>query len=161
MTNLPPLNRLRADCGRLARGLFILCLIVSGLILLESCGPWLVRRPDGGQVVARLINLVAPAAYMAGLWRLGRGLRLYADKGRFGAALADALGGVGWALVAGAVFQIAVAPGLSALSGHGPGYWIGLDPAAFALAPLGLALIVFARLFRRAARLEAELETIL
>ena len=154
-------TRLRRDCGRLARGLAILCLVVSGLILLESFGPWLVRRPDGGEVVARLIALVAPAAYMAGLWGLGRGLKLFAGHGRFVTAVADALNGVGWALAAGGVFQVAVAPGLEALSGHGPGYWIGLDPAAFALAALGLALVVLARLFRRAARLEAELETLL
>ncbi len=161
MTALSSPNRLRDDCRRLARGLVILCLVVSGLILLESLGPWLVRRPDAGIVVRRLIDLVAPAAYVAGIWRFGRVLRLFADNGRIVVAVAEGLNGVGWAVAAGGVFQVAVAPGLQTLSGHGPGYWIGLDPAAFALAALGLALLVLARMVRRAARLEAELETIL
>ncbi len=154
-----PSNRLRSDCRQLARILTILCIVLSALILLDRLGPWLVHRPDAGEAGVRLIGLVAPAAYMAGLWRLARLLKAFAATGRFAAA--DALSGVGWALTAGGAFQTVAVPGLLTVIGHGPGYWIGLDAAAIALAALGLALLVFARLFRRAARMEAELETIL
>lgn len=158
MTDIPP-SPLRRDCGRLAKALYALCATVSLLILLDSLGPWLVRRPDGAGLVAGLLGLIAPLAYMVGLARLARVLGLYAGHGRF--AVTDALAGVGWALTAGAVFQTLAAPGLARLAGHGPGYWIGLDAATIALGALGIALVVFARLFRRAARMETELETIL
>ncbi|MEI9902989.1 MAG: DUF2975 domain-containing protein [Asticcacaulis sp.] len=150
---------MRRDCGRLAFALQALCVGLVLLILLESFGPWLVRHPDGPQVAIRLIGLVAPLVYLAGLWRLAGVLKIYATTGRFLAA--RALRGVGLALTAGGVFEVAVVPGLDALAGHGPGYVIGLDPAAIVLAALGVALLMFARLFKRAARMEAELETIL
>ncbi len=157
-TELPP-NRLRQDCRRLSFALHAVCGILALLIGLESFGPWLVHHPTGPQATVHLIGLVAPATYLAGLWRLARALRQYAVTGCFLAA--EALGGVGLALTVGGVFQVALLPGLETLAGQGPGYIIGLDPAATVLAALGVALMMFARLFRRAARMEAELETIL
>ncbi len=155
----PVPGRLRQDCRRLALALYTVCSGLLVLIVLESFGPWLVRHPTGPQVAVRLINLVAPLVYMAGLWRLAHVLKIYGASGRFLAA--EALGGVGMALTGGGVFQVALLPGLEALAGQGPGYVISLDPAAIVLAALGVALMMFARLFRRAARMEAELETIL
>lgn len=152
-------SRLRQDCRKLSLVLQTLCIGLMLLILLESFGPWLVRHPTAPQVAVRCIGLVAPLAYMAGLWRLADVLRIYGASGRFLAV--DALGGIGLALTAGGVFQIALAPGLEKLAGQGPGYVIGLDPAAIVLAALGLALMMLARLFRRAVRMEADLETIL
>ena len=159
MSDTSPPNRLRADCHQVARILSVLCVAVSALIVLDACGPWLVHRPGAGVMIVRVIGLVAPAAYMTALWALGRVLKSFALTGRFAAA--QALSRVGWALTAGGAFQILIAPGLDAALGHGPGYWIGLDPAAIAVAALGIALVVFARLFKRAARMEAELEGIL
>jgi len=152
-------DRLRRDCRRLAAVLQVSCVIVAMLVLLEATGPWLVRRPDAAHLTAGLTGLVAPGAYVAALWRLGGVLKVFAASGRFLAG--TALNSVGWALAAGGAFQVLVAPALEKLMGADPGYWIGLDPAAVALAALGGALVTFARLFRRAARLEAELETIL
>ncbi len=150
---------LRRDCRRLALALHVLCIGLALLILLENFGPWLVRHPDGAQAAVRAIGVVAPLVYLAGLWRLAGVLNIYAVTGRFLAA--NALSGVGLALTAGGVFEVAVVPGLDALVGQGLGYILGLDPAAIVLAALGIALLMFARLFKRAARMEAELETIL
>jgi len=156
-----PPDRLRRDCRRLAAVLPATCLILLALVVLEALGPWLVRRPDAGQITAGLTGLVAPAAYIAALWRLGMVLKIFGISGRFVTGAGSVLRSVGWALAAGGGFQVLLAPALEKFAGRDPGYWIGLNPAAVALAALGLALVTFARLFRRAARLEAELETIL
>ena len=157
----PTPGKLRQSCQRAALAFAIACFVLTALILLDGFGPWLVHHPDGGQVAAKLIGLVAPAAYMTGLWRLGRALKSFAETGRFAAAVSNSLASVGWALLAGGVFQTALAPGLEALAHHGPGYLIGLDAAALVLAALGVALLIFARLFKRAGRMEAELDLIL
>ncbi len=158
---LTPRSPLRSDCHRLANILPMVSIVLAVLIVLDTTGPWLVRWPGASQALARLITLVAPAAYVIALWRLGRVLKLFGDTGRLIAAAGKALGNVGWALAIGGAFQTLAAPALQTLTGHGPGYWIGLDSAAIALAALGLALVVLARIFNRAARLEAELDQIL
>ena len=152
---------LRRDCRRLAKVFFIACLVLGALMLLEGLGPWVFRRPDLGNIAVAIIDLVAPAAYLAGLWRLAVTLAAFARDGRFQTILAGGLRGVGLALLFGGVFQTALAPELKTLSGHGPGYVIGLDAAAIVIAAIGAGLWAISRLFRKAARMETELEGII
>ncbi len=155
------LETLRLDCHRLARGFAAGCVAVAILLLLETFGPWLTRPPQAGQTGVALIDLVAPAAYLWGLWRLRAALAAFAAEGRFLAAFTGALRDVGVAFLAGGLFQTFAAPGLKLLAGHGPGYFISLDAAAIAVAAVGAGLWAMSRLFARAARMEAELEGIL
>jgi hypothetical protein len=152
---------LRRDCRRLAKAFFIGCLVLGVLVLLEGLGPWVFKRPDPGDISVTIIDLVAPAAYLAGLWRLAVTLSAFARDGRFQTVIAAGLRSVGLALLFGGLFQTAVAPGLKTLSGHGPGYVIGLDAADVVIAAIGAGLWAISRLFRKAARMESELEGII
>ena len=107
------------------------------------------------------IDLIAPGAYLSGLWGLAATLAAFARKGRFETLLAHGLKGVGLALLFGGTFQTALAPGLKTLAGHGPGYILGLDAAAIIIAATGAGIWVISRLFRKAARQESELDGIL
>jgi hypothetical protein len=156
-----PDTPLRRDCRRLAKAFFVACLLLAALLLLERFGPWLFRKPVKGDVVVAFIDLIAPGAYLAGLWGLAVTLAAFAQKGRFETLLADGLKGVGLALLFGGTFQTVLAPGLKTLAGHGPGYILGLDAAAIIIAATGSGIWALSRLFRKAARLESELEGIL
>ena len=157
----PTPSRLRHDCRRMSLWAGPASGLLAALLALEAFGPWLAARPDGATVAAGLVDAVAPAAFLVGLWRLGVAFGRFAESGRFAAALADGLRAVGLVLVLGGLFQTFAAPGLKIVAGRGPGYYVGLDAAAIVIAALGAALLVIARLLRRAAALEAELDTIL
>jgi hypothetical protein len=125
---------------------------------LETLGPWLVKPLVLPDLLLAVASLVAPATYILGLWRLGGVLKVFAREGRFVTAAFEALRGVGLVLALGAVFTIAIEPGLAILLGRSRGYFIGLSAADIALGLLGAMLCGFARLFRRAAELERELD---
>jgi hypothetical protein len=157
----PQLNRLRRDCGRVSKVVAALCIGLGGLLLLDRLGPWLVSPPTVSRAVAGFVDLTAPAAFLAGLWWMGQALRRFADRGRLVTATADGLRGVGIALLCGGVFQTVLAPGLKTVLGSGPGYYIGLDAAAIVIAGVGAGLMAISRMLRRAAAMEAELDTFL
>jgi hypothetical protein len=133
-------------------------LALALLMALETLGPWLVKPPGVPDALIALASLVAPMTYAIGLWRVGMVLRTFAHEGRFVAAAFEALRGVGVVLALGAVFTIAIEPGLAILVGRGRGYLIGLGAADIALGLLGVMLWGFASLFERAARLETDLD---
>lgn len=153
-----PRSPLQVQCGRLAGLAAAASLVLAALMGLETLGPWLVKPVVMADLLLSIASLVAPATYVFALWRLGRVLKAFAREGRFVAAAFQALRSVGLALALGAVFTLAVEPGLATLLGRSPGYLIGLSAADIALGLLGAMLWGFARLFRRAARLERELD---
>ena len=156
-------TRLQSECLRLGRATLIATPVLLALIVLDRTGALMVAMVAGrGGAGWRewglaLVALVPAVIYLVSLWRIGTALRAIGREGRFVTAVAATLRGVGLALALGALFQIALAPMLDRALGHGPGYWIGLDSAAMTLGAVGLVLMIFARLFRRAARLEQAL----
>jgi hypothetical protein len=158
--NVPvsPKSRLQNQCDRLSRLAAVASIVLAGLMILETLGPWLVKPLVLPNLLLSVASLVAPTTYILGLWRLGRVLKAFAREGRFVAAAFEALGGVGLVLVLGAVFTIVIEPQLAILLGRSRGYLIGLSAADIALGLLGALLWGFGRLFRRAARLEDELD---
>jgi hypothetical protein len=158
LSDAPPSGGLRRDCKRLARGGAVLCVGLAVLLLLDRCGLWLVARPSSSQVAATATDAIAPIAYLVGLWRLGRALDRFGDEGRLAIALSRGLTGVAIALILGGVFETLVAPGLKTVFGAGPGYYVGLNPAAISIAAVGVGLLAISRLLRRAASMEAELD---
>ncbi|MGZ3297626.1 MAG: DUF2975 domain-containing protein [Asticcacaulis sp.] len=159
-------SRLQAECRRLGLLILIATPLLLVLIVLDRTGvlmaSGLTGRGAGWRDWARAIVALVPALiYLFCLWRTGAALRDIGREGRFVAAIAETLRRVGVALSLGALFQIAIAPTLAKAFGQGPGYWIGLDSAALTLGVLGLVLMIFARLFRRAARMESELDEII
>ncbi len=165
--DVPAPTRLQRECRRLGRVTLIATPLLLALTILDRTGPLLAALITGhGGVDWRawalaIIALVPTLIYLFGLWRTGTVLRAIGREGRFLTAVGTTLRGVGLALALGALFQIAIAPALAKGLGDGPGYWIGLDSAAITLGLLGLVLMIFGRLFRRAARLEAELGEII
>ncbi len=156
----PTPSRLQMECLRLGGFTLVATPVLSMLIVLDRTGALLAAMVSGRHAVdgrdwgLAVVALVPAVIYLLSLWQIGTALRAIGREGRFVTAVAATLRGVGLALALGALFQIALAPALDRALGHGPGYWIGLDSAAITLGALGLVLIVFARLFRRAARLE-------
>ncbi len=156
--NASPTSRLQTQCASLGGLAATASIILAGLMVLETLGPWLVKPLVLPDLLLAAASLVAPATYAFGVWRVGRVLRAFAREGRFVSAAFEALRGVGLVLVLGAVFTIAVEPPLAILLGRSRGYFIGLNAADIALGLMGAMLWGFARLFRRAARLERELD---
>jgi hypothetical protein len=154
-------SRLRVQCLTIGRGILIISLGLGALLLLENFGPALVRPLTGPELGLRVINLVAPACYLAALWHMGQVLITFAREGRFMTTTTGILKVVGIALSVGAAFQVLLAPSLQALVAARPGYFIALDGADTALGVLGIGLWGTSRLFGRAARLERELEDII
>lgn len=153
-----PRSPLQIQCGRLGGVAAAASIVLAGLMILETLGPWLVKPLVWPDLLLAAASLVAPATYALGLWRLGRVLKAFAQEGRFVSAAFEALRGVGLVLVIGAVFTVVIEPGLAILLGRSRGYLISLSAADIALGLLGAMLWGFARLFRRAARLERELD---
>ena len=149
---------LRAQCGRLGAILAVFSFGLAGLIGLETMGPWLIKPVSARDAAVALVGLVSPLAYTLGLLSLSGVLKGFSREGRFVDSAFDALRSIGFALAIGAVVKIVVEPELAWWLGRSRGYFIGLDPGDIALGLLGAGLWVFARLFRRAARLEAELD---
>jgi Protein of unknown function (DUF2975) len=149
---------LRAQCGKLGAILAVFSFGLAGLIGLETIGPLMVQPISARDAAVALVGLVSPLAYTLGLWSLSGVLRGFSREGRFVDSAFDALRSIGFVLAIGAVFKVIVEPELAWWLGRSRGYWIGLDPGDIALGLMGAGLWVFARLFRRAARLEAELD---
>lgn len=161
VSNTPPVSPLRDQCRKLGRIISIACLGLAGLLLLESLGPLAARSASGSDIGHRLINLMAPCCYLVALWHMGRVLKTFARQGRVLPTASDILKGIGISLAVGAIFQIFLVPLLLIAVGKGPGYFIALDGAHMVLGILGLGLWGLSRLFRRAARLERELDEII
>lgn len=154
----PPRSRLQVQCARLGLLAAASSVILAGLIVLETLGPWLVKPLALPELLLSVASLVAPATYVLGVWRMGSVLKAFARDGRFVSAAFEALSSVGLVLTVGSVFTIVIEPELATLLGRGRGYFIGLNAADIALGLLGSMLWGVARLFRRAARLECELD---
>jgi hypothetical protein len=161
VSDAPRSSRLQRDCRRLARVAPVVCVLLGMLLFLERFGPWIVAWPTARQMGAAFVDLAGPAAFLAGLWRLGAALEKFAERGRLVSATADGLRAVGIALTFGGLFQTFVAPGVKTALGAGPGYFVGLDAAAIVIAAVGAGLMAISRLLRRAASMEAELDDIL
>jgi hypothetical protein len=160
-------TRLQTQCRRLGLATLITTPVLLVLIGLDRTGVLMVAMVRGHAGAGWRdwglagVALVPSLIYLGSLWQMGMALRAIGREGRFVTAVAATLRGVGLALALGALFQIAAAPMLDQLLGRGPGYWIGLDSAAITLGALGLVLMIFARLFKRAARLEHALDEII
>src|SRR5579862_1944153 len=91
VSDAPRSSRLQRDCRRLARVAPVVCV----LLVLERFGPWIVAWPTARQMGAAFVDLAGPAAFLAGLWRLGAALETFAERGRLVSATADGLRAVG------------------------------------------------------------------
>ena len=108
-----PKSPLQVQCGRLAVLAAAASVLLVGLVALETLGPWLVKPVVLADRLFSIASLVAPSAYVFGVWRLGRVLKAFAHEGRFVTAAFEALRSVGLVLALGAIFTLAIEPGLS------------------------------------------------
>ena len=160
--------RLRARSRRLATIAAVAFVFLVSTLLLETLGPGAVALLHGAvnAEVARQTTDAAIAAfpavfYLLGLWHARSALAALADGGLFADAAAAALDRVGKALAAGAFVGVAIIPTLSKFFGDDPGYVLAFDIGAAVLGVLGLVLVLFADLFRRAGRLQSEMREII
>jgi hypothetical protein len=161
-------TRLRAQARRLQRLTSVACAATVFLVLMESLGPIAVNA-SAGALLAQTLHALAHASiailpalfYLYGLWQVRCALAALAEGGLFAAAAAVALDRVGWALAIGGLVGVALVPTLSRLAGADPGYVLALDVGAVVLAMIGLALVLFADLFRRAEKLQNAMREII
>lgn len=150
------LNRRLALAATAAIALIALFVALSLLVL--ALGR--LRAPE---TLMRLALTWSPSAfYLWALWTL-RGL--FAGLAREGPglrpAVTTALSRIGWALVGGAVTTFIAAPLVAFIETHHQGGWFGtFNTPALTLCLLGLALVVLARMLRRAAHLETRVEAL-
>ncbi|WP_052216149.1 hypothetical protein [Sphingomonas sp. ERG5] len=110
--------------------------------------------------IKRLALIWSPALfYLWALWTL-RGIFGALARGgiSFQPIITSALAKVGWALLLGALASLVMGPiQLSVLEHHVTGWFATFNVPVLTLGVVGLALIVLARMLRRAARIEAVL----
>ena len=137
------------------------------LLLLERFGALGLRafQHAGDETIwramaAQLIAASPEVFYLLALGGVRRALGEFAQGRLYAPTLTSMLDRVGMLLGWGALIGVFAVPALQRLIGAGPGYWIAFDVSALVLGALGLSLTVIARVFRRAAALEAELAEI-
>ncbi|WP_170181714.1 DUF2975 domain-containing protein [Phreatobacter stygius] len=113
------------------------------------------------QAITRVALIWSPALfYLWALWTL-RGLFQTLARGgpSFQPAVTRALAKVGWALTLGSVASLVMGPiQMMVLQHRMTGWFASFNVPALTLGVVGLALIVLAHMFRRAARVEAVLD---
>ena len=101
------------------------------------------------------------ALYLWGLWAVRRALGELAQGRLFAVAVARAMRQIGWAVMAGAMFNLFAVTNLARLIRHGRGGYAYFDLSGIMLVIVGAALVLLARLVEQARRMQAELDEIL
>lgn len=157
-----------ADTAARLRTLLTMLVIMLALVLAAERAAYagLFRShgvAPGELAIALLFQLVlaAPAAlYLAALWQLRQAAAAAARGTTFGPAVVHSLRRVGYCLIVGAALALLGMPLLHRITGAERTRLIDYDVATLIIAGIGLGLVFLARLVRRAAAVEAELEQI-
>lgn len=164
MIEADPAAALPRAAARLRRMLSFLLGFAILLLLLERLAYAGAFLPDRGAAafvpaLGRQLVFAAPAIlYLLALWHLRQALAWAARGAPFGPLVPVALERVGWLLVAGAAVAIFLMPAAHRLLGVGFARLIDHDLASIILAAIGAGLTFLARLIRRAAEIEGELD---
>jgi hypothetical protein len=137
------------------------------LLSLERFG-WIVApvlsghaiSPNRARLIGSCLDALPDAFFLLALWWIRNAFSSLAAGDFFASTLTRTLRGVGLCVFIGAVMKTVIVPSIERFLGCGPGYWIALDTAAYALAVLGLALTVLAHVLEAARKLKAELDDI-
>ncbi|MCC6786628.1 MAG: DUF2975 domain-containing protein [Hyphomonadaceae bacterium] len=157
---------LKSRSRRLANLSVVACVVLAAFLLLETFGALTVASLHGEPVAPQLFwsgaVSAAPACfYLWGLWQVRSALAAIGVGEMFAPVAASAIERVGWALMIGGIVSVAVVPTLRRIVGDDPGYVLAFDVAGVVLSVVGLVLVLFADLFRRAAKLQAEMREII
>jgi len=162
MAEHPAVREIRDRSARSRRFLTLLAVVLAGLFVLERFGLVATQLAGGADAWRRLaVQAVAVSPevfWLAALWWVRQALAAFARGDIFAPTVARMLERVGATLAAGALAATFVVPPLQRALGADPGYWIAFDVAGVVLGALGLALAVIARVLRRAAAVQAELD---
>lgn len=162
MTNLQIVS-IRARSASLLRFVTGLAAVLWVLLLFERFGAAGLRVIAHGDDAAwRALAVQGVAAipevfYLLALDGVRRALAEFARGQLYAPTMTRMLDRIGVLLAAGAFIGVFVVPGVQRALGASPGYWIAFDVSGLVLGALGLLLTVIARVFGRAAALEAEL----
>lgn len=158
---------IRMQAGRLCRIVAGGAVVLWVLLVLERFGqPAAALLQHGGDaatwhvIALRLIEACPQAIYLIALEWTRRALAGFARGDLFTPTVARMLDRVGATLVLGAFVELFLVPAAQRLLESNPGYWIAFDVSALVLAAIGLSLSVVARVLRRAAELQTELDEI-
>lgn len=153
------------SAARMRRWLTLMLGVAALLLLTERLGYAGAYRavppafPALASAFARQIVFATPAIlYLVALWQLRRAAASAARGAPFAPLAAAAVLRVGWLLIGGALTAILLMPPAHRLLGEHYPRLIDYDLANIILAALGLGLIFIARLIRRAATVQGELD---
>ncbi|WP_313913387.1 DUF2975 domain-containing protein [Tahibacter sp.] len=165
MTNLQIVS-IRARSASLLPFVTGLAAVLWVLLLFERFGAAGLRVVAHGDAAAwqalavQGVAAIPEVFYLLALDGVRRALAEFARGQLYAPTMTRMLDRIGVVLAAGAFIGVFVVPGMQRALGAGPGYWIAFDVSGFVLGALGLLLTVIARVFGRAAALEAELDEI-
>lgn len=117
-------------------------------------------EPAVVRLACQAVSFVPEAMLLVGLWWVRGTLAAFARGEWFAEPIARMLGRVGVIVACGAFARIFLVPGACRLLGFDPGYWIAFDASALVLGAIGLSFQAIARVLRRAAALQSELDEI-
>lgn len=153
--------------AKLRRILSGLLVALALLVVLERFGAMALEFVLDGLDASSLqrftlacVSTLPEGLYLAGLWWIRQALAEFAAGKPYSSTTERMIDRVGTMLAAGALVSVLLVPGISRALGSGPGYLIAHDVAAVVLGATGLALKVIARVLRRAADIQAELDEI-
>jgi hypothetical protein len=164
MTPANEADSLRNDAQRLAIVIGVSTVVLWVLLILERLGAPAASLAQSGsdagalrEIARRLVMSVPDVADLAALYFVRVALKSFARGDFFAPVVTRMLERVGAMLAAGALASAFLVPLAERAIGAGPGYWIAFDVSALVLGAVGLALIVIARVLRRASAIESEL----
>ena len=159
----PQTASIRARSATLLRVVSGLAAVLWTLLLFERFGAAGLRVIAHGDVAAwqalaaQGVAAIPEVLYLLALDGVRRALAEFARGQLYAPTITRMLDRVGVLLAAGALIGVFIVPGLQRALGAGPGYWTAFDVSGLVLGALGLLLTVIARVFGRAATIEAEL----
>ncbi len=165
MTN-PQVALIRARSASLLRLVTGLAAVLWVLLLFEQFSAAGLRVVAHGNaaawraLAAQGVAAIPDVLFLLALDGVRRALAEFARGQLYAPTMTRMLDRVGVLLATAALIGVFVVPGLQRAVGAGPGYWIAFDVSGLVLGALGLLLTVIARVFGRAAALEAELDEI-
>ncbi len=162
----PQIASIRARSASLLRVVSGLAAVLWALLLFERFGAVGLRVIAHGDaaawqaLAAQGVAAIPEVLYLLALDGVRRALAEFARGQLYAPTVTRMLDRVGALLAAGAFIGVFIVPGLQRVLGAGPGYWIAFDVSGLVLGALGLLLTLIARVFGRAAAIEAELDEI-
>jgi hypothetical protein len=162
----PQIALVRARSASLLRVVAVLAAALWTLLLFERFGAAGLRVAGHGDaaawqaLAAQGVAAIPEVLYLLALDGVRRALAEFARGQLYAPTMTRMLDRVGVLLAAGAFIGTFAVPAAQRALGAGPGYWIAFDVSGLVLGALGLMLTVIARVFGRAAALEAELDEI-